>query len=321
MVALSNRPWLCYKYMGHYRVTPLSYDPLSHSSAFSSERCPEGIVAISDNTLRIFSVANLGEQFTQKVIRTRYTPCKFQLHPETNYLLVLEKDHAAYNYSELQAKKAEVFAITKDETYLKTDWHKLGSYPRSDKDKFASCIRIVNPHTMETLSVHEFENNETVFSIYISHGVSGQAGQVAPGECLLFCGVGLEAKLSPRGCSMGMIKTYRFSKDGRSLELLHNTPCEDIPSAFNEYRGKLVAGVGNILRLYELGMKKLLRKLENKNLTSPVISIKVEESGRIFAADISESVHVLKCKPEEQQFYIFADDVLKRWTTSFCLLD
>jgi len=65
----------------------------------------------------------------------------------------------------------------------------------------------------------------------------------------------------------------------------------------------------------------MLRKLENKNLTSPIISIKVEDSGRIFAADISESVHVFKCKPDEHQFYIFADDVLKRWTTNFCLLD
>ena len=46
---------------------------------------------------------------------------------------------------------------------------------------------------------------------------------------------------------------------------MHNTPCEDIPSAFNEYRGRLIAGVGNILRVYELGQKKLLRKCENKN--------------------------------------------------------
>jgi splicing factor 3B subunit 3 len=120
---------------------------------------------------------------------------------------------------------------------------------------------------------------------------------------------------------MGFIKTYRFSKDGCFLELLHSTPCEDIPSAFNEFRGRLIAGVGNVLRVYELGLKKLLRKMENKNFTSPVISIKVEESGRIFAADVQESVYVLKCKPDDAQLYIFADDVLKRWTTSFCLLD
>jgi len=53
MIALSNKPWLCYNYMGQYRVTPLSYEALSQASPFSSERCPEGIVAIADNTLRI----------------------------------------------------------------------------------------------------------------------------------------------------------------------------------------------------------------------------------------------------------------------------
>lgn len=32
-------------------------------------------------------------------------------------------------------------------------------------------------------------------------------------------------------------------------------------------------------------------------------------------------MHVLKYKPEDAQLYIFADDILKRWTTSFCMLD
>jgi len=76
MIALSNKPWLCYSYMGRYRVTPLSYESLSNASPFSSERCPEGVVAIAENTLRIISVERLGEQFTQQVLATRYTPCK-----------------------------------------------------------------------------------------------------------------------------------------------------------------------------------------------------------------------------------------------------
>ena len=42
---------------------------------------------------------------------------------------------------------------------------------------------------------------------------------------------------------------------------------------------------------------------------------------RIFISDQAESVHVLKYKEEENQLYIFADDVLPRWTTSFVVLD
>ena len=64
------------------------------------------------------------------------------------------------------------------------------------------------------------------------------------GESYLFCGVGLQAKLSPRSCALGFIKTYKFINDGKDLQLLHQTPCEDIPNAFNEFRGKLISGVG-----------------------------------------------------------------------------
>ena len=105
MVALSNKPWFCYNYMGHYRVTPLSYEALSHVSPFSSEKCPEGIVAIAEDTLRIISIEHLGDQFTQQVLKTRYTPCKIQVHPETNYLVVLEKDHQSHSIAELDEIK------------------------------------------------------------------------------------------------------------------------------------------------------------------------------------------------------------------------
>ena len=72
-------------------------------------------------------------------------------------------------------------------------------------------------------------------------------------ESYLFAGVGLNSTLTPRGCALGFIKTYRFTNRGKSLELLHSTPCEDIPSAFNEYAGKLVTGIGSIVRVYDLG--------------------------------------------------------------------
>ena len=53
VVALSNKPWLCYSYMNKINITPLSYEQLENASSFSSENCPEGIVAIAGNTIRI----------------------------------------------------------------------------------------------------------------------------------------------------------------------------------------------------------------------------------------------------------------------------
>jgi splicing factor 3B subunit 3 len=54
----------------------------------------------------------------------------------------------------------------------------------------------------------------------------------------------------------------------------------------------LLCGVGNYVRIYELGKKKLLKKCETKKLTSVVSGISVSGQ-RIFVNTISESFHVL----------------------------
>lgn len=42
------------------------------------------------------------------------------------------------------------------------------------------------------------------------------------------------------------------------------TEIDDVPLALLAFQGRLLAGVGNALRIYEMGKKKLLRKCENK---------------------------------------------------------
>ena len=57
VLALSSRSWVTYCFQGRLLQVPLSYLQLEYGSCFKSELCPEGIVAISDNTLRYpFSV-------------------------------------------------------------------------------------------------------------------------------------------------------------------------------------------------------------------------------------------------------------------------
>ena len=48
------------------------------------------------------------------------------------------------------------------------------------------------------------------------------------------------------------------------MELVHKTSLEEIPFAMCAFQGKVLIGVKNLLRLYDLGKKKLLRKSENK---------------------------------------------------------
>lgn len=68
VLALSSRSWLSYNYQGRYQMTPLSYDPLDFAAEFSTEMCPEGVVAVSGEKLRIFGVERLGEVFNQAAL-------------------------------------------------------------------------------------------------------------------------------------------------------------------------------------------------------------------------------------------------------------
>ena len=78
------------------------------------------------------------------------------------------------------------------------------------KASYASCLRIVDPVNFETVYLEEFENNETVFSCFVSSTVG------LPGQVYLFLGIGENATLQ-RKCSMAYINTYVISQDGTKI--------------------------------------------------------------------------------------------------------
>ena len=108
VLALSSRSWLAYNHQGKFQVTPLSYEQLYYASAFSSDQCPEGVVCISSNTLRIVAVDKLGDLFNSQVVPLRYTPRKFVIHPETNNLVVIESDQNVFRWEVQQEMKKQL---------------------------------------------------------------------------------------------------------------------------------------------------------------------------------------------------------------------
>lgn len=77
-------------------------------------------------------------------------------------------------------------------------------------------------------------------------------------------GTGKELILNPRSHSGGAIWCFRLSATGGKLELVHRTPVDDIPGAICPFQGRVLISVGKLLRIYDLGKKKMLRKCENK---------------------------------------------------------
>ena len=105
------------------------------------------------------------------------------------------------------------------------------------------------------------------------------------------------------------------------------------------FQGKLVAGVGKALRLYDMGKKKLLRKVENKvrlpylhlryhcliisqrqNFGSAIVTLNTQGS-RIIVGDMQESVFFAAYKAPENRLLVFADDTQPRWVTATTMLD
>jgi splicing factor 3B subunit 3 len=103
------------------------------------------------------------------------------------------------------------------------------------------------------------------------------------------------------------------------------------------FQGRLVAGVGKALRIYEIGKKKLLRKAENKVsihqhclftlltfafqiFSTAIVSLNTQGS-RIIVGDMQESIHFAVYKAPENRLLIFADDTQPRWIAAATMVD
>jgi len=359
VMALSTRSWLSYTYQGRFHMTPMSYEELADVSAFSSEQCPEGIVAITDGSLRIVTLEKLGDLFNTTMLPLSYTPRRMAVHPETNHLIVIEADNQTYplaekkemekamnegedskeessskrrrlqggKYEESNGKKAkeekkdmEEEDEDEDEDIDEEEQAKLktflGELYRPAAGKWASCIRVVDPKTLETVCVEELGNNEAAFSVAVIQFGSKDDGYY------ICVGTVKDLVMSPRKHSGGFINTYRLvtGSSKTELQLVHKTQVHDVCLAMTQFDKKLLAGVGRYLRIYDLGKKKLLRKCENKSFPTTICTLDTKGS-RIYVGDLCESFHLVKYKPSTKQFYIFADTTHPFYTTSRCLLD
>lgn len=83
----------------------------------------------------------------------------------------------------------------------------------------------------------------------------------------------------------GFIRIYRFKDNGRQLELIHKTATGGIPGALAAFKGRLLAGVGSTLRIYEAGKKKLLRKCEHRKLPTHIATL-ATSGDRIYVGDL-----------------------------------
>ncbi|KAK0195085.1 CPSF A subunit region-domain-containing protein [Armillaria mellea] len=312
ILALSSRSWLNYTHQNLMHFTPLIFENFDYAWGFSAELSPEGLIGITGSTLRIFQIPKLGTKLKADSIPLSYTPRKFITHPHNEYFYIIEADHRTLGDD---ASCQEIGGTGKkiDEEVVNLPVTEFGR-PKAAAGNWGSCIRIVDPVEAKTVAVIELDNNEAAFSLAIV------PFSARSGDLHLVVGTAADTIVSPRSCTSGYFRTYKFTDDGAGLQLLHKTETDDVPLALMAFQGRLVAGVGKALRIYDIGKKKLLRKVENKTFSSPIISLNTQGS-RIIVGEMQESVSFAAYKAPENRLLVFADDSQPRWISAVAMVD
>lgn len=308
VLALSSRPWFCYTRQSRTRTMPLSYEALEYASSFATEQWPDGIVAITGDCLKLLAVEKLDATFNQASVPLRYTPRRHVIHPTSNHFVIIETENNTYSLKTIARLTAEG-----DAGALSLDPAVFG-LTKAQAGKWASLIRVLNPFTGETTNEIELDENEAAFSLALCT-FQGQAG-----ELFVVVGTAVDAVLAPRSCSAAYLRVYKFNPEGTELELMHRTLIDDIPMAVLGFKGRLLAGVGRLLRIYAYGKMKLLRKCQCKQIPSMVVSL-FAQGDRIVVGDVQESVHYVAYSGPDNQLVVFADDTLPAWTSAVCQVD
>ena len=186
--------------------------------------------------------------------------------------------------------------------------------PQAGAGKWASCIRIIEPSQLESTFLLELPEHEAAFSLCILPFAS------RPDVTFLAVGTVSNLIYSPQKFSAAFIHIYQFVREGAGLQLLHKTPVDEVPLALSAYQGKLLAGVGKALRVYDLGKRKLLKKTETRTFPTSIRSINISHD-RIFVGDMAEAFHVVKYKKEAKQLVKYAESSAPLYLTSCCVLD
>ena len=247
----------------------------------------------------------------QQSIPLSHTPRRLVKHPEQPLFYVIESDNNVLSESTRARLLEDCKARGGDDAELPPE--EFG-YPRAT-GHWASCIQIVDPvDAKAVIGSIELEDNEAAVSVATVPFTSQDD------ETFLVVGTAKDMTVSPPSSGGGFIHIYRFQEDGRELEFIHKTKVEHPPLALLAFQGRLVVGLGPILRVYDLGMKQLLRKCQAPVVPNTIVGLQTQGS-RIVVSDVRESVTYVVYKYQENVLIPFVDDSVSRWATSTAMVD
>lgn len=260
---------------------------------------------------RIFSIERLADNLLQESIPLAYTPRHFVRHPEHPYFYTIESENNILSPATKQKLLEDPSVVNGDAAVLAPEDF---GYPRG-RNHWASCIHVVDPVTeKKVLQQIDLDDNEAAVSVATVSFASQED------EVFLVVGTGKDMIVSPRSSTAGFIHVYRFHEEGKELEFIHKTKVEEPPLALLSFQGRLLAGVGKDLRIYDLGMRQLLRKSQAEVSPNLIVGLQTQGS-RIVVSDVQESITMVVYKFQENKLILFVDDTVARWTTCTTMVD
>jgi splicing factor 3B subunit 3 len=200
------------------KYSQLNYDSLDCAHTFRSEQCPEGIVCVAGNTLRIIVIENIDETFNQQIVPLRYTPRRACKIPNTPYVCILESDHNEYTQDERARLPGSNSSTASSPNAMSADEDEgneeevtvlpvRGPVPPSE-GHWASCVRIFDPSTENTLDVSDLNNNECATCVCTCKF------QQHSEETFLVIGTVRDMHLQTRKFSAAAVHVYRLLEGG-----------------------------------------------------------------------------------------------------------
>jgi splicing factor 3B subunit 3 len=277
----------------------------------------------------------LTDNTTYETIPLKYTPRKMVGYHDQGVFYVIQSENNTLNADTRQKLIAQSTVKNEDDDDAPMELEETNGdatnghaesdelppiefgYPRAPGN-WASCIQVVDPVSEKAVThTVEINANQSLVSAALVYFES------RGDEAFLAVGTAKDLSFQPYKYSGASIQVYKISPDGRKLEFFHETDVSEPPTAMLAFKGKVVAGVGRNLCIYDCGMKSLLRKAQASNcVPERIMDIKTQGS-RLVVADAMQSVTyvVHKDQVHPNRLIAFADDTIARHTSCVEMLD
>lgn len=295
VAACSTRTYIGYTSATDLAITALSKPTFDAICGFYSHDVPEdGAIGVAGDSLTIFTIDQLDSSLLIESIPLRYTP-KDMTTGEMIYVAEADNDTVS------PYKKGVSYEDDED------NYQQFG-YDRKD-GQWASCVQVVSVANKAVGQTIELDG-EAAFKLAQVH-ISGQKYVVVS--------TATAQQFMPNRSKETYLRTYRVESDG-SLSFVHKTQTQHLALALCEFQGKLLVGMGNLLCLYDLGTKQLLKKCTGELGCREIVDLQARGS-EVFVSDANDGARLVCYRSASNSFESVVDDTISRHVTRSLTLD